>query len=378
MNVAVIGPMPPQRGGISHYNAALMEQFARMGHDVHALGFRRLYPGFLFPGSSEIDPEATPVQGGERILVAWRPWTWVVARRRMLARRPEHLILHHWHPFFAPALAHLAAGLPKQRVTIVVHNVLPHEHRAIGRTLNPRLFSRAARVLVGSSQERSAFLDLMGVRADQEVLVAPHPVYDRFAQAAQGIDRDEERSRRGYGPGDVLFANLGLIRPYKGVDLLIDAFGKLGEKRAHLAIAGEFYTERAPYDEGIASSPARERIQLDGRYLSDEEMGIRLAIADAVVLPYRHGTQSGVAMAALALGTPVIASRIGALEDVVEDVDGGIVVNPGDVDALAKAMARFVATVDDVWRPARERIARTTAARHSWEALAQKALEGVR
>ncbi len=107
--------------------------------------------------------------------------------------------------------------------------------------------------------------------------------------------------------------------------------------RALLVLAGEPWGDARRLE---AWAPAGVRLEL--RYLPEKERGLWFAAADAVVCPYRHATGSGIAADALAYGRPVIGTRVEGLEDVVEDGHSGLLVPPGDADALARAMALFV------------------------------------
>lgn len=171
----------------------------------------------------------------------------------------------------------------------------------------------------------------------------------------------------------VLFAHCGLIRKYKGADLLLKAFQKADIPNAHLLIAGEFYDEEAPYRELAQQGPASDRIEIRGHYLGDEEMAQYLMAADCLVLPYRHVTQSGMAMAALALGTPVLTTRVGTLGELIREGENGLLAEPEDVDGIARMLSRFANDLK-AWRARREEIRKDAVSRYSWDALVEKLL----
>ncbi len=369
MNLGLAGPLPPLRGGIAHYNASLVHALRELGHTVHPVGFRRLYPPLLFPGTSEKDPDSVPFPGGEDILLAWDPRTWRRARRSLAARRIDRIVLHHWHPFFVPVLRSLARMKPPRGVVVIAHNILPHEHRRLGALLNPRLFREADLVLVGSRREGELFEQLLPGRRWH---VAHHPVYDRFCEVCESLDPAEARERLDYGPSTPLLVHLGLVRRYKGVDILLEAFARFGRREIRLDVAGEFYDDEARYREQVERLHLGDRVRLVNRYLSDEEMAVRLRAADAVVLPYRHGTQSGVAMAALACGTPVIATKVGSLPEVIEPGRYGELARPGDVDSLTRALERFYDPHRAAARLDREALAREAREKYSWRAVAER------
>jgi glycosyltransferase involved in cell wall biosynthesis len=136
---------------------------------------------------------------------------------------------------------------------------------------------------------------------------------------------------------------LGLIRPYKGVDLLLEAWHRLPAGcNWHLVVAGEPWGDqgkrlRRQVDRlGIGA-----RVRLELRWIPEGEVGSWLAAADLVVLPYRSGSQSAVAPLALGAGRPVVASRVGGLPEVVHHGVNGLLVEPGSVDALARVFAEL-------------------------------------
>jgi D-inositol-3-phosphate glycosyltransferase len=133
---------------------------------------------------------------------------------------------------------------------------------------------------------------------------------------------------------------LGLIRPYKGVDLLLDAVAGLSTRSDWLiVIAGEPWgglggvLERQVDELGI-----RSRVRLDLRWIPEGEVPTLLAAADLVILPYRRGSQSAVAPMALAQGVPVLSTAVGGVPEVVRDGVNGVIVPPGDPGAITAAL----------------------------------------
>ncbi len=137
-----------------------------------------------------------------------------------------------------------------------------------------------------------------------------------------------------------VFLFSGLLRPYKGWDVLLEAFAELRRTlpEAVLLLAGE------PWGEAklLAGRPDPPGVRLFLRFLPSEERGLLFDACDAVVCPYRHATGSGIAADAVAHGRPVIGSDVPGLAVVVEEGVSGLLVPPGNVHALAAAMLRFV------------------------------------
>jgi glycosyltransferase involved in cell wall biosynthesis len=152
-------------------------------------------------------------------------------------------------------------------------------------------------------------------------------------------DRAAARARLGVPVDAPVFLFSGLLRPYKGWDVLLAAFAAVRKElpAALLVFAGEPWGEARRLPE---RAPAGVRLEL--RYLSEAERGEWFAACDAVVCPYRHATGSGVAADALAFSRPVIGTSVDGLLEIVEDGTSGLLVPPGDAAALAAAMVRFV------------------------------------
>jgi glycosyltransferase involved in cell wall biosynthesis len=162
----------------------------------------------------------------------------------------------------------------------------------------------------------------------------------------------------------------GLVRPYKGTDVLLEAFREL--EGAELWIVG---MPRMPLD-GLEALAARCRatVRFVPRFITDPEIAAYFRRADLVVLPYRAIEQSGVLYTALAFARPIIASDVGGFGEVAAETGAVRLVPPGDRAALADAVAELLADAG-----AREDLARSAATAatgiYSWDAVAQRTLE---
>ncbi len=366
MKIGVAGPLPPLRGGISHYNDSLVDALRSKGHVVYPISFHQLYPPFLFPGSSEIDSSAEPTPRSKAMLIPWNRHTWKDARKLYSRVAIDRLVVHLWHPFFVPCLRSISRIKGVEGVIVIAHNVLPHEHQWLGKVLNRSLFKRADLVIVGGTSQREKLAE---ISPSTNSLVIPHPTYDRYTGYVRGVSRQNARRKLGIAPDAKVLMHLGLVRKYKGVDVLIEAFHRLAQQDAQLLVAGEFYDDKAEYKRLAKRGIKSDRIQLVDKYLSDEDLALHIRAADAIVLPYREATQSGMAMAALACGTPVVATSTGALPDVIEPGVLGELARPGDVDDLTAAMERILTS--EVYQSPHltNSIMRTTAGRFSWDRL---------
>jgi glycosyltransferase involved in cell wall biosynthesis len=233
-------------------------------------------------------------------------------------------------PVQVPAYAVLLRALRPARVPVVVlaHNVLPHERRAVDVPLVRTLLRRADAVLVHSDEQAA----LAGTLADTPVTVAalaPFP-----PAPASGPARPPEAAPT----RSLLF--FGLVRPYKGLDVLLRALAA-GPPDVRLVVAGEFWGGTAPTERLLAELGIAQRVELRLGYVPAPEIPALFARADALVLPYRTVTGTQHTWLAFAHGLPVVATRVGTLAEQVRDGVDGLLVDPDDVAGLAAALRRL-------------------------------------
>jgi D-inositol-3-phosphate glycosyltransferase len=368
--IALLGPLAPWRGGLAQYLAMLGESLAPKA-EVRGWTFTRQYPGGLFPGTSQLDPEtprpAFPVQA---TLDSIAPWTWRRTSRGLETFAPAAVILKWWIPFFAPSFASSVGPLRRRgtRVLLVCDNLVPHEHRPFDGTLTRWMLRNSDGYLVMSdSVERD--LDRLKPGAPRRRVL--HPLYAQFD--AGRVTRAQARAALGIAPDAEVALFFGYIRAYKGLDVLLDAWPRVRAKRpVELLIAGEFYEDAAPYRARVAAAGGAPAVRLMDRYLNDTEVETVFKAADVVVLPYRSATQSGVTHVAYALGLPVITTDVGGLAETVTPGVTGLVVPPENPGALADAVVRYF--TDELGTPLRGGVERVKQS-HSWQALADATLD---
>lgn len=370
MKVALLGPTYPYRGGISHYTTLLARAFAR-DHDLHIVSFSRLYPGLFFPGATQFDESGEalrPPVEPERLLDSMNPITWRRSGRRLRELRPDLLVVPWWHPFFGPSLGSAARearrGDAPKRI-FLCHNVEPHEPTPVDRWLAAYGLGAADGFLVHAKAEGER---LRPRARGRPIRVHPHPSYEFFSERRPS--RAEARAKLDATGRVILF--FGYVRGYKGLADLLEAL-KIARPDAwdRLYVVGEFYEPRSRYETALRDPALAAKTIVVDRYVANEEVAAYFAAADVVALPYRTATGSGIAQVAFGAGVPVIATRAGGLEEVVEDQVSGLLVEPSDPAALARAIECFFD--EDLGPRLREGVER---ARHrfTWEALVQALL----
>jgi len=162
----MIGPTYPFRGGLS-LHTTLLCRYLRKGHDVSFYSFKRQYPAWLFPGRTDRDNSTEPLReaGVEHLLDSLNPWTWLKVVRRILADRPDLVIIPWWTFFWAPqflTIALLLRLLSKSRLLFICHNVFDHDSRWLSRFCAKTVLPRGDFFIVHSEADfatLSTFVD---------------------------------------------------------------------------------------------------------------------------------------------------------------------------------------------------------------------------
>jgi glycosyltransferase involved in cell wall biosynthesis len=200
----------------------------------------------------------------------------------------------------------------------------------------------------------------------RRVRVIPHGAFDYLTRLPEEEPLPEEL-REAEGPVILFF---GLLRPYKGIDTLLEAFRSV--QGAELWIAGNPRMPLAPLRRIAESAPGRVRFV--PRFITDAEIPAYFRRADVVVLPYREAEHSGVLYTALAFGKPLVVSEVGGFPELAREHGAARVVPPDDPAALALALAELV---DD--EPSRKELAaaakRAASTAYSWDRAAALTME---
>jgi glycosyltransferase involved in cell wall biosynthesis len=334
---------PPYRGGISkfsdHLYSHLMSRF-----DVRASNYSSLYPRLLFPGKTQFLTDSDD-QYAEPIVHAYNPLKWRSTVDKMITRDTRYYFYSHWHPFFAVSqisiLKEIRNRYPNIEIAGIIHNVLPHEPFPFQRSLTRRLFKLTDHPVVLSNQTLREYRDLMFGKRPTKLF---HPVYE---EDWPDEDRNAIRKRLGYEEDDIVVLFFGLVRQYKGLDVLIDALNlmNLDNTRIKPLIVGEFYIEPQTILNKIKPSHLHH-YEIINRYVPDDEAAMYMMAADLMVLPYRSASQSGVLSNALNFSLPVVVSDLAGLTEQVDHGRTGYIVPAEDSVSLAKELFNIVTNVN--------------------------------
>lgn len=340
-SVVILGPAYPFRGGLATVNQALARTFTKMGIACRIFTFTTQYPSLLFPGTTQFSSDSAP-EGIDitREVSSVNPLTWIRAGWRLRRAKPDAVIVRYWIPVMAPAFGTVCriARRGGVRTIALLDNVIPHEKRPFDKWLTRYFLGSIDGFVYMSEQVHS---DLRLFTKTKPAVFSPHPMLDGYGEP---LPRGEACAALGLDPALRYTMFFGYIRDYKGLDLLLDAWGMLkreGKLEGHkLIVAGEYYSGKERYAEQIDALGIRGDLVLMDRYISDGDVAKLFSAADLVVQPYRHATQSGVTQIAYWFDVPMVVTGVGGLRELVPDGKVGYVTEP-DAAAIAAEIDRF-------------------------------------
>jgi glycosyltransferase involved in cell wall biosynthesis len=370
--IAMLGTFPPLRG-LSSYCLEIASALAK-SVNVEFISFKKIYPGFLYPGGNLKDDHTFPVPStkGLRIrrrLTWYNPLTWFA---EALLTQAE--LLHaQWWSLPLAAIYGCICGIFKLRgkpVVFTVHNVLSHDRSRLYKKASHLLFRTGDHFIVHTPKNRRQLIDCYGIRSGN-ISVIPHGSLDFHVR--NQIDPQKVREGLGIAPNQKVVLLFGAIRPYKGVDTAIEAFAKVVKDvpDAVLLIAGKLWQSWEPYHRMIEGLAIDKAVKTYLDYIPSGDVHKYFEAADLVILPYEQfDSQSGVGSTAVSFRKPLIVSNVGGLPDLVSDRRW--VVPPKNPAALSRAIKDCL--TDSSLRAHMAADIEKVAARLSWPGIAEKTI----
>jgi glycosyltransferase involved in cell wall biosynthesis len=282
-------------------------------------------------------------------------------RERRSGGRAADVVHYQWLTLEALDGALLARGAPR---VFTSHNVL-RRGRGRLREAGPRRVADAVDAVVVHTRGSATAMTARYGTDPAKVHVIPHGAFDYLA----GQPAEKPLPPELAAVEKPVILSFGVLRPYKGVDVLIEAFR--GIEGAELWIVGRPWMDIEPLRAAAARSGGTVRFV--DRFVAEDELPAFFRRADVVALPYREIDQSGVFYTALAFGKAIVASAIGGFTEVADDHGALVGVPPGDPAALHEALANLVS--DPAARAAQEaRAAAAAAGPYSWDEAARLTL----
>lgn len=341
MKICILGPAHPLRGGLASFNERLALQFQNEGHEVNLLTFSLQYPSLLFPGKTQFSTAPAPENLNIEVCVnSINPLNWIKIAKKINKSQYDILIVRYWTPFMAPCLGSIAKWVQKKgktKVICLVDNLIPHEKHFFDKIFT-NYFVRGIDGFVTMSQ--SVFDDVLDLKIQKPITLTPHPMFDNFGES---MDRETALKTIDLDPEYRYFLYFGLIRGYKGLDFLLDAFAhaEFRKYKIKLIIAGEFYEDSAPYMAQIEKYNLADQLVMKTEFIPNDLVASYFCASDLVVLPYKDATQSGVTQIAYHFSKPMLVTNVGGLPEIVPHTICGYVVEP-NIESITEALIDFL------------------------------------
>ena len=369
--IVLIGTAHPFRGGLAAYNERLANEFLKDGNEVIIYTFKLQYPGFLFPGKTQYADWPAPDKLDIRVRVnSVNPLNWITVGREINKLNADMLIYCYWMSFFAPCFGTIAFFAKNKRTKhfALIHNMIPHEPTILDKFL-PKYFTKSMDGFVAMAD--SVRLDInkftKGLRT---VKVSPHPIYDHYGEC-ESKKKSAEYLKLDDRYNYLLF--FGLVRAYKGLDILLQAFAdkRLEKFNLKLIIAGEFYENEKNYFRQIKDLGLEGKIVINNFFIPNNEVKYYFGICDLVVQPYKTATQSGVTQVAYHFNKPMLVTDVGGLGEIVPHNKVGYVV---DVDPIEIANALYDFFENKKQKPFNENV-KNEKLKYSWNKMTDQFYE---
>ena len=345
MKVIILGTAWPYRGGLATFNERLARQFVSEGHEVELYTFTLQYPSFLFPGKTQYTNEPAPADLTiRRVLNSCNPINWLRVGHAIRKAAPDMLICCYWMSFFAPAfglVSRIARRNERTRCIALVHNMIPHEPNILDKLFAPYFvasqdgFVALSESVVGDIEK----VESQTSRVKRPKTFSPHPIYDHYGER---MSKNEACKALNLPADKNYMLFFGLVRAYKGLDLLLGAFGCVKDQlpNLQLIIAGEFYEDKDKYRAQIAQLGLADRVIIRNEFIPDGDLRKYFGAADLIVQPYKTATQSGVTQVAFHFEKPMLVTNVGGLGEIVHDHQMGYACEP-TAEAIANDVSDY-------------------------------------
>ena len=323
MKIILVGPFPPYRGGISIFNHSLSKELEKE-NEVHRISFSLQYPKILFPGKTQYSEfEGEP---SKKLINSINPLSWVKTANYIKKLSPDLIIFQYWMPFFAPAFNSIVKKVKKDcktKVVVICNNIKSHEPKPVDNIMTKFFFKNCDFFMVMSSNVEQ---DLKSLVSKPNYKKSPHPIYEIF-----GNQVSKKYARKELKLGDEkIILNFGLVRDYKGLDILIDAAKIIKNKISNfkILVVGECYGNEQKYLKLAQRNNVEDIIDFRFQFVPNDKVNNYFCASDLVVLPYRSATQSGIIPISYHFNKPVVVTNVGGLPEVVEIGKSGLVCEP--------------------------------------------------
>ncbi len=325
LKIFIIGPAYPLRGGPAKFNENLCEELIKAGHDAQLISYSLQYPNFLFPGSSQFETNGNAPKHLKihTLINTINPFNWFKVARFIKKQKPDFILFRYWLPFFGPSLGTIARLVKsKTKVLALTDNIIPHEKR-FGDKPFTNYFVKNCHGFIAMS--KTVLNDISKFTNTTNKVYSPHPMYETYGEK---VSLNDAREKLQLNKDDKIILFFGLIRHYKGLDILLEAMAseKIKQQTIKLLIAGEFYEDKQPYLDLIAKHNLQNSVILHDTFIANEDVRYYFCASNLVAQTYRNATNSGVTMIGYYYEKPMLVTNVGGLAEIVPNNTCGYVV----------------------------------------------------
>lgn len=346
--ICIVGPSKRFLSGISYYTIKLANSMSESS-DISVVYFRKLLPEFLFPGRDHVGKNISDLELSPKVqtfdgMDYNNPLTWFNAFMFLRKQDPDYIILQWWTSSVAHMhlMIKIFSKFTRSKVIIEFHEVVdPLEEdifpiQLYSKTMGKILRKNLDAYITHSESDKQLVSKRYHIDL-QNIHVIPLGYLDQYNTSVDNQTAKDILSIK----EEFTILTFGLIRKYKGIKYLIQAFEQLPENivwKSRLLIVGEIWDDREELLEQIKTSPYAKNITLIDEYIPDDMVSIYFSAANVVVLPYLRASQSGIAHIAMSFGKPVVVSEVGGLRESMADYEGTSFVSPQDVEGIKYAI----------------------------------------
>ncbi len=341
--IFIIGPAFPLRGGPAEFNQNLCTELIKAGHDAQIISYSLQYPNFLFPGSSQFETSGQAPEGLKihTLINTVNPFNWFKVARFIKKEKPDFILFRFWLPFFGPSLGTIAKLVKSTtKVLALTDNVIPHEKR-FGDKPFTNYFIKNCHGFIAMS--KTVLNDISKFSSTTNKAYSPHPMYETYGAP---VTKEEAREKLGLNNEDKLVLFFGLIRHYKGLDILLEVFAtnELKKQNIKLLIAGEVYEDanqnKQTYFDIIEKHGLQNAVIFHDKFIPNDLVRYYFCASNLVAQTYRNATNSGVTMVGYNYEKPMLVTNVGGLAEIVPNNRCGYVVNL-NVNEISEKLVQY-------------------------------------
>ncbi len=310
----------------------------KAGHDAQIISYSLQYPNFLFPGSSQFEKSGSAPRGIKihTLINSINPFNWISVGSFIKKEKPDFILFRYWLPFFGPCLGTIGRRVKKHtKVLALTDNIIPHEKR-IGDSIFTKYFVKSCHGFIAMS--KAVLNDVSKFSSTNKKAYSPHPMYATYGEP---VSMEEARKKLNLDPKDNIVLFFGLIRHYKGLDILLESFAdkRIGSN-TKLLVAGEFYEDKQPYLDLIAKHNLKDKVILHDSFIANDMVRYYFCASNLVAQTYRNATNSGVTMVGYYYNKPMLVTNVGGLAEIVPHNVCGYTI-PLDTKEISNALCNY-------------------------------------